>query len=61
MSNVQENQQDTNKDPGDEAPPGTSGTGENLCPRCKGCGAIDGAKCENCGGSGRITEGAGGA
>jgi DnaJ-class molecular chaperone len=48
-------------DPGDEAPPNTEGTAEDLCPHCNGSGRVDGAKCENCGGSGRVTEGVGGA
>jgi DnaJ-class molecular chaperone len=47
--------------PGDEAPPGTEGTGENVCPRCGGSGRADGAPCENCGGSGRVIEAVGGA
>jgi hypothetical protein len=47
--------------PGDEAPPNTPGTGEDLCPDCKGSGRIDGAKCETCDGTGRIVEGIGGA
>lgn len=46
--------------PGDEAPAGTPGTGEDLCPRCDGSGRIDGAACPVCSGSGRITRGIGG-
>lgn len=47
--------------PGDEAAPGTPGSGENLCPVCSGKGKIDdGRKCENCGGSGKVIEGIGG-
>lgn len=46
--------------PGDEAPPGTPGTGENICPRCKGTGRRNGEVCENCRGTGRVTEGIGG-
>jgi hypothetical protein len=46
--------------PGDEAPPGTPGTGENLCPRCRGSGRLDGEACPHCGGTGRIVEGIGG-
>lgn len=60
MSNAQENDKDTNLDPGDEAPPGTPGAGEDLCPTCDGSGRINGAKCETCGGTGRITEEVGG-
>lgn len=47
--------------PGDEAPAGTPGTGENVCPVCHGTGRIGGQPCANCGGSGRITTGIGGA
>ncbi len=46
--------------PGDDAKPGTSGTGENVCPVCKGTKTIGGAPCENCGGTGVIIEGIGG-
>jgi len=46
--------------PGDEAAPGTPGTGENLCPRCGGSGRIDGAECRECGGTGKVIEGIGG-
>jgi hypothetical protein len=47
--------------PGDEADPGTPGTGEGLCPVCAGKGQVDGKRCENCGGTGKIVEGVGGA
>ena len=48
--------------PGDEAPPGTPGTGEDVCPECNGSGkAARGATCPNCQGSGRIVRGIGGA
>jgi hypothetical protein len=47
--------------PGDEAAPGTPGTGEAVCPACRGSGRRGGEPCENCGGSGRIIEGIGGA
>ncbi len=47
--------------PGDEAPPGTPGTGEAMCPACKGSGRAGSEPCENCSGSGRIVEGIGGA
>jgi len=41
--------------PGDQAPPGTPSTGEDVCPKCDGTGALAGDEpCENCGGSGRI-------
>ena len=47
--------------PGDEVPPGTPGSGEAMCPVCKGSGRLERGPCDNCGGSGRITEGIGGA
>lgn len=46
--------------PGDEAPPGTPGTGEDICPRCHGSGKINGGECPDCGGTGKIVEGIGG-
>ena len=47
--------------PGDEAPPGTTGTGEDVCPECHGKGRIDGAPCATCGGSGTVIRAIGGA
>lgn len=47
--------------PGDIAAPGTPGTGENLCRRCAGKGTLDGAPCAECGGTGKVIEGIGGA
>ena len=47
--------------PGDDAAPGTPGTGEDICPRCRGTGRLGQADCPNCGGSGKIIEGIGGA
>jgi hypothetical protein len=46
--------------PGDEAPKDEPSAGENLCPECGGSGELDGKRCENCEGSGRITEAIGG-
>lgn len=46
--------------PGDDAPPGTPGTGENLCPRCGGSGAVDGHSCPDCAGTGVVNSGVGG-
>lgn len=43
--------------PGDEAAPGTPGTGENLCPHCNGSGEHDGRPCPVCGGTGKVVEG----
>ncbi|MFZ5521459.1 MAG: hypothetical protein ACOZD0_09665 [Pseudomonadota bacterium] len=47
--------------PGDEAPPGTPGTGEDLCRRCGGSGQLSGQPCPECAGTGRVTVGIGGA
>lgn len=46
--------------PGDAAPAGTPGTGENVCPACRGTKAIQGAPCPTCGGTGVVIEGVGG-
>ena len=51
---------DSDNNPGDEAEPGTPGTGENFCRHCGGTGEHDGVPCPVCGGTGRITEGVGG-
>jgi hypothetical protein len=48
--------------PGDEAPPGTPGTGEDICPQCNGSGnGPRGGTCPNCQGTGKIVRGIGGA
>ena len=47
--------------PGDEARPGTRGTGENVCPACGGSGQRAGRECPNCQGTGKVTVGIGGA
>lgn len=46
---------------GDDAPPGTPGTGEDICRVCNGDGKVDGKTCANCGGTGKVVEGVGGA
>lgn len=46
-----------NLNPGDEAAPGTPGTGEDICPLCR----IMRSRCPNCGGTGKIIRGIGGA
>jgi DnaJ-class molecular chaperone len=52
---------DQQMNPGDEAPSGTPGTGEDICPVCGGKGKnASGADCPNCGGTGKIVEGVGG-
>lgn len=47
--------------PGDEAPVGTPGTGETVCPKCGGSGFLGASDCPECGGTGRINVGIGGA
>lgn len=46
--------------PGDQAPAGTEGTGENVCPRCGGSGRIGETGCPDCAGTGRVIAGIGG-
>ncbi len=53
-------QNETPLDPGDDASPGTPGTGENVCPRCNGSGRDGQGECPECGGSGKVTTGIGG-
>jgi hypothetical protein len=43
--------------PGDVAPPGTPGTGEDICPDCQGTGRLHNAPCQNCGGTGKVIAG----
>jgi len=47
--------------PGDEAPEGTPGTGEDVCPRCGGSGRLGASACPECAGRGKIIRGIGGA
>ena len=47
--------------PGDDAPPGTPGTGESLCRTCGGKGTTeDGKPCPTCQGTGKVNVGIGG-
>jgi hypothetical protein len=46
--------------PGDEAPPGTPDTGEDICPDCNGSGRLNGGECPTCQGTGRVIRGLGG-
>lgn len=46
---------------GDEAPPGTPGTGEDVCPMCRGTGRVGSRSCSDCEGTGRVIKGIGGA
>ena len=43
--------------PGDEAPAGTPGTGEDICPVCHGSGRMANKPCENCQGTGKVIRG----
>jgi DnaJ-class molecular chaperone len=45
---------------GDDAKPGTPGTGENVCPECNGVGKLGQGSCPKCGGTGKVVEGIGG-
>lgn len=47
--------------PGDDAPAGTEGTGDDICPECQGTGRIEGRGCEACRGTGIVNKGIGGA
>ncbi|MFC7662447.1 hypothetical protein [Methylorubrum suomiense] len=46
--------------PGDEAAPGTPGSGENLCRSCAGSGRTEAGACPDCKGTGKVTTGIGG-
>jgi hypothetical protein len=46
--------------PGDEAPPGTPGSGENICRECGGSGQLAAEPCPACGGTGKVIVGMGG-
>ena len=46
----------------DAVPPGTPGSGENVCRRCEGRGKLsDGSDCPDCDGTGKVTAPIGGA
>jgi hypothetical protein len=44
----------------DAVPPGTPGSGENICRRCSGTGTIGGQVCPECNGSGKVVTPVGG-
>ena len=46
--------------PGDQARPGTPGTGEDVCPRCGGSGRLGATQCPECLGRGTVVKGIGG-
>jgi Protein of unknown function (DUF2934) len=41
---------------GEEAPPGTPGAHEHVCPACEGTGRRGRQRCTRCGGTGRVVE-----
>jgi hypothetical protein len=45
----------------DEVPPGTPGSGENICRRCAGTGRLGAEACPDCGGTGKVVTPVGGA
>ncbi|WP_159347618.1 hypothetical protein [Roseomonas harenae] len=46
--------------PGDDAAPGTPGTGEDVCPQCQGKGRLGTSDCPTCGGTGIVIKGVAG-
>jgi DnaJ-class molecular chaperone len=60
MSGKQDSGATKTGNPGDEAPPGTLGTGESICPTCGGSGRHENATCPDCNGTGKVVEGIGG-
>jgi len=54
------NQGGEQMNPGDEAPAGAPGTGEDLCRACHGTGKVEGEQCKACGGTGKVQQGIGG-
>ncbi len=62
MSSASPSGDPSGMNPGDEAPPGTPGTGEDICHECGGEGKLaSGEACRECGGTGRVVRGIGGA
>lgn len=61
MAHTDERPKNTAPRPGDQAPEGTLGTGEVVCPRCRGTGRLDNLVCPNCEGTGVVVIGIGGA
>ena len=60
MSEASANKGGPKRNPGDEAAPGTEGTGEDVCPTCHGSGKAEGGTCPDCNGSGKVIRGIGG-
>lgn len=45
----------------DKVPSDTPGSGENICRLCEGTDQSDGKECPECGGTGKVMTGIGGA
>ena len=61
MATHDEKDRNEGMEPGDEAEPGTPGTGEDICRKCEGTGQQEGKECPDCGGTGYVIRGIGGA
>ena len=61
LSAEQQKPTDALTNPGDEAPPGTVGSGEAICPDCAGTGRKGAESCPNCHGTGKVIRAVGGA
>ena len=49
---------DPEMNPNEQPAPGSPATGEKVCPQCTGSGIRDdGARCEHCGGTGKLVDG----
>ncbi len=46
--------------PGDEGPPDAPGVGEDVCRACRGTGIVEGERCSECNGTGKVLQGIGG-
>ena len=46
--------------PGDQAPEGAPGAGEDICRRCGGSGRAGDATCPDCEGTGKVVDAIGG-
>lgn len=45
----------------DRVPPGTPGSGEDICRKCQGTGKVNAQECPECGGTGKVISPIGGA
>lgn len=60
MTHNESESSSTQPAPGDEAEPGSTGTGEAVCPDCNGTGQRNGNPCPTCEGTGKVIQGIGG-